>query len=386
MESEHPGVFIEEVAVSGRAIEAAPTSTTAFVGSFPAGPIGVPIDVHSVAHFKQLYDAPGLTTEASIAVHDFFANGGRTAVIVAAATGATRSTPGELVRALSVLSAPAGGAPHAQLLCIPDLARRVQPLEHHQYVDVLLRATGFCMQHRMFLIVDPNCEGDQVSDIERWVHTNPSWGSTNSAVYFPRLHTPAGRAAGDEPVAASGAVAGVMARTDAQRGVWKAPAGHEASIGAMVATPVSDTEQSPLNRNAVNMIRQFDRVGTVIWGARTGSGTVASDYRYVPVRRTALFIEHSVYRGLQWAVFEPNGEALWASIEQSVAHFMSQLWRAGAFVGSTPDEAFHVRCDETTMSRADRRRGRTVLEVGFAPLRPAEFVNLSIGINRPTAS
>jgi len=267
---------------------------------------------------------------------------------------------------------------------MPDMARRVDPLEHHQYAELLLRATGFCVQNRLFLLVDPNTTGDGVDDIDTWLTANTSWGSTNSGAYFPRLQTPAGRAAGHDSVAASGAVAGVIARTDAHRGVWKAPAGHESSVGAVVATEVSDAQQSPLNRRAVNVIRRFDTVGTVIWGARTGSGSIASEYRYIPVRRTALFIEHSLQQGLQWAVFEPNGEPLWASIRQSITDFMTELWRAGAFTGSTQSEAFVVRCDDTTMSRAELRRGRTVAVVGFAPLKPAEFVVLQVVLERRT--
>lgn len=380
MEREHPGVFIRRALSRVPNIEASPTSIAAFVGSFPKGRAGVPTDVHSVEEFEQLFGANGtIVTEASIAVHDFFANGGTHAVVVASSFGGTRSSAEALIRSLAMLSA----APLAQVVCMPDMARRVEPFDDDEYAELLLRATVFCRQNRMFLLVDPNTRGDTIEDINVWLKANPTWGSPNNAVYFPRLHTPASRVGGTEAVAASGAVAGVMARTDEHRGVWKAPAGTDAAIDAVVAINLSDMEQSPLNRSAVNVIRHFEPTGTVIWGSRTGAGSVASADSDVAGRRTALFIEQSLHQGLVWATLEPNSRRLWTSIRTAVKVFMIELWRDGAFVGDKQSEAFLIRCDASTMSETDRRRGRTVIEIDFAPARPADFVTITVTLSRP---
>jgi len=270
-------------------IQAAATDIAGFVGTCPAGPTGEPTMVRSVAGFNETFGVQGRVTHTSVAVQDFFASGGSRAIIVAAGGFDEPATAAELIDALATLGVHTGGPPPVQLLCMPDMARRLDPFSDAAYADLLLRATGFCVQNRILLLVDPNVAADELTDIEHWLRSNPSWGSANSALYFPRLHTPAGRAAGLGPVTASGAVAGVMARTDALRGVWKAPAGQGASLDAVVATELSDQQQSPLNRHGVNLIRHLPGVGTVIWGARTGSGSIGDDFRYVQVRRTALF-------------------------------------------------------------------------------------------------
>lgn len=382
MEYEHPEVYIEEISLRVPHIKAAATAVTGFVGTFPAGPVGVPVTVDSVAHFTTTFGAPGRATETSVAVQDFFANGGAHAVVVAAGGPDQPATADELIDSLAILNPTTSSAPAIQLLCMPEMARRTAPFSDVAFADLLLRATDFCVQNRILLLVDPNVAGDELADIEHWLTSNPSWGSTNSALYFPRLHTAASRAANRGPVAASGAVAGVIARTDARRGVWKAPAGPETSMGALVATELSDQQQSPLNREGVNLIRRLAKVGTVIWGARTGSGSVGDSLHYLAVRRTALFIEHSLHQGLQWVIGEPNNALLWERIDQSASAFMRYLWRSGALVGAMPEGAFFVRCDDTTMTRADRRRGRTIVEVGFAPVRPAEFVVLRVVLER----
>jgi len=173
-----------------------------------------------------------------------------------------------------------------------------------------------------------------------------------------------------------------MARTDGSRGVWKAPAGLEAGLTGVVDLSVNLTndENGSLNRVGVNCLRTFREVGAVVWGARTlrGSDTLSDDYKYVPVRRLALFLEESLYRGTQWVVFEPNDEPLWSQIRLSVGAFMQDLFRKGAFQGTTPRDAFFVRCDAETTTQYDIDRGIVNIQVGFAPLKPAEFVIISI--------
>ena len=179
-----------------------------------------------------------------------------------------------------------------------------------------------------------------------------------------------------------GAVAGIFARTDSQRGVWKAPAGLEA---ALVNVPeltytLTDDENGQLNPLGINCLRLFPLVGHTVWGSRTldGADALASEWKYIPIRRLALFIEESLYRGTKWVVFEPNDEPLWAQIRLNVGAFMHQLFRQGAFQGQSPRDAYFVKCDADTTTQADRNLGIVNILVGFAPLKPAEFVVIKI--------
>ncbi len=208
------------------------------------------------------------------------------------------------------------------------------------------------------------------------------------ALYFPWVFAadPIGR--GRNPrilLPPSGFMAGIYARIDNTRGVFKAPAGTEAGVaGALsTATIVDDSEQDELNPVSVNVIRTVPGSGIVVWGTRTLSSD--SSWRYVPVRRMAIFLRVSIYYGIQWAVFEPNDEPLWASLRFNIRAFMLTQFRAGAFQGSTPDEAFFVKCDSTTTTQQDIDNGVVNILVGFAPLKPAEFVVLKLSqkVNQP---
>jgi len=185
-----------------------------------------------------------------------------------------------------------------------------------------------------------------------------------------------------EEFAPCGAVAGVFARTDAQRGVWKAPAGQDATLFGVraLAVNLTDAEQGQLNPLGVNCLRSFPVSGNVIWGARTyrGADQLASEWKYIPVRRLALFIEETLYRSLQWVVFEPNDEPLWAQIRLNIGAFMQNLFRQGAFQGRSPREAYLVKCDRETTTQTDINMGVVNIVVGFAPLKPAEFVIIKI--------
>ena len=201
------------------------------------------------------------------------------------------------------------------------------------------------------------------------------------AIYYPWVWSADPIGTGRNPrilLPPSGFMAGIYARTDNSRGVFKAPAGTEAGVaGALaVATTVSDVEQDILNPNQVNVLRTVPGSGIVSWGART-IGSDAS-WRYISVRRTAIFMRVSIYNGIQWAVFEPNDEPLWASLRLNVRAFMLTQFRAGAFQGSKPDDAFFVQCDSSTTTQQDIDLGRVNILVGFAPLKPAEFVILKL--------
>ena len=191
---------------------------------------------------------------------------------------------------------------------------------------------------------------------------------------------PAGGAA---PLAVSpnGALAGLFARTDAARGVWKAPAGMEARLNGAIdlAHALTDADMARLTQQAVNPLRRLPAQGIVAWGARSFAAPPADgEWRYVAVRRSALWIEESLCRGLAWTVFEPNDEPLWAQVRSSVDAFLNGLFRSGAFQGTGAKDAYFVRCDRTTMTASDIAAGRLNVLVGFAPLRPAEFIVLRL--------
>ena len=205
----------------------------------------------------------------------------------------------------------------------------------------------------------------------------------NAALYFPRVKEADPLRDGRvDTFAPCGIVAGVMARTDATRGVWKAPAGLDAALNGVQGLQVNltDDENGILNPLGINCLRFFPVSGRVVWGARTlrGADQLADEYKYVPVRRLALYIEESLYRGTQWVVFEPNDEPLWAQIRLNVGAFMNNLFRQGAFQGKTPQEAYFVKCDKETTTQNDINLGIVNIHVGFAPLKPAEFVIIRI--------
>jgi phage tail sheath protein FI len=202
------------------------------------------------------------------------------------------------------------------------------------------------------------------------------------AVYFPwlKMTDPTGQSPEPIPAPPSGFVAGLYARIDASRGVWKAPAGTEAMLGGAVglAAELTDQQHGNLNKdkNSVCVIRKFPGTGIVVWGARTLSSD--PEYKYIPVRRMAIMLRVSIFSGIQWAVFEPNDEGLWSQLRLNIRSFMMTLFRQGAFQGATPREAFFVKCDSETTTQDDINLGIVNVLVGFAPLRPAEFVVVKI--------
>ena len=205
----------------------------------------------------------------------------------------------------------------------------------------------------------------------------------NAALYFPRIRQPDPEREGQlKTFVPCGMIAGIMARTDSTRGVWKAPAGLDASLNGIhsLTAKLTDGENGILNPVGINCLRSFPASGNVAWGARTlrGDDQLGDEYKYVPVRRTALFIEESLYRGTQWAVFEPNDEPLWAQLRLNIGAFMNDLFRQGAFQGSSPKEAYFVKCDSETTPQNFINLGVVNIIVGFAPLKPAEFVVIKL--------
>lgn len=267
------------------------------------------------------------------------------------------------------------------IFCIPPITRDTDTAD-----STWTAALAYCKTRRAMLVVDPPNTWVRPSDV-----TSDSDGSAgvftvrdeNSAVYYPRLKMAdplqENRTAEFVPC---GVVAGIYARTDTQRGVWKAPAGQDAGMLGVrgLSYKMTDGENGVLNPIGVNCLRTFPIVGNVVWGARTmeGADRLASEWKYLPVRRTALFIEESLYRGTQWAVFEPNDEPLWAQLRLNIGAFMQNLFRQGAFQGSSAKEAYFVKCDSDTTTQNDINLGIVNIIVGFAPLKPAEFVIIKI--------
>jgi len=271
------------------------------------------------------------------------------------------------------------------LLCIPPLTLAIGGDVNSQTRNA---AASYCQKRRSLYVVDPLTSWTEASHLINSGSglESAAWGlsrSTNAALYFPRIKLPdplqENRLAEFAPC---GAVAGVIARTDSQRGVWKAPAGNDASLNgvAELTVKLTDGENGQLNPLAVNCLRAFPVTGRVVWGARTlrGADQLASEWKYLPVRRLALFIEESLFRGTQWVVFEPNDEPLWAQIRLNLGAFMHNLFRQGAFQGSSPREAYFVKCDRETTTQNNIDQGIVNIVVGFAPLKPAEFVVIKL--------
>ena len=282
-----------------------------------------------------MFGAPG-SDPVGLAVHDFFRQGGT--IAVAAPTPAALDAVG-LFNLLVVTGDQPG--------------------------DAVAAAVAVAEARGALCILDPPAAWSSVELAAAGVEDRSFTRSANAAVYFPRI-------AGPGPVRGpAGAVAGVMARFDVLRGVWTSPAGVEADLRGVEALDleVKDTDQDVLNPLGVNCLRTFAGAGAVVWGARTTAGE-QSEWKYVPVRRMSLFIEHSIARSTHWATFEPNDERLWARLRAEAGAFLDGLFRDGALKGSTPRDAYFVKCDGDTTTQVAN------LVVGFAPLRAAEFMTL----------
>ncbi|MCL4849205.1 MAG: phage tail sheath subtilisin-like domain-containing protein [Acidobacteria bacterium] len=267
------------------------------------------------------------------------------------------------------------------LLCIPPDTRHGTTLQ-----AVYQTALAYCQLRRAMLIVDPPAAWTSAASARDGLDSDiglTGLAARNAALYFPRVIQADPLLGGQlDTFVPCGVVAGVFARTDTTRGVWKAPAGIDAALRGTqgLSVKLTDAENGLLNPLGINSLRAFPITGRVVWGARTlrGADLLADEYKYVPVRRLALYIEESLYRGTQWVVFEPNDEPLWAQIRLNVGAFMQNLFRQGAFQGSSPREAYFVKVDRETTTQNDINLGIVNIVVGFAPLKPAEFVVIKI--------
>jgi uncharacterized protein len=277
--------------------------------------------------------------------------------------------------------------PFFNILCLPDVVRPAandpNALHHAEAMTMYSEAARVCKNKHAFLLIDPPPNVKDAEAAEFYKSSTMTFQSSHAAAYFPNIRV-------DDPLesgamlshAPSGALAGLFARTDAQFGVWQAPAGTEASLSGVYGPSVelSDDQHGILNPIGLNCIRKFPIYQTVCFGSRTvdGANALGSEWKYIPVRRTASFILRSLSEGLRWAVHKPNGEQLWSQLRLNANGFMHNLFRQGAFKGTSAREAYFVQCDASTTSADDINQGVVNIVVGFAPLKPAEFVVISL--------
>ena len=383
-----PGIYVEEVRAGARPIEMVGTRTAAFIGIAPGDGqfVDTPRACNNPSEFERLFNPDGKeSTVMSRAVHGFFANGGSRCYVVN--IGKNGTVAGDARKRSGV---------HA-LAAIDEVAMVVAPgyTDPETYEALLAHCEGLGDR---FAILDAPEEAKDNPDALKEVASvgaaasggeeggeagggrrrKPAAGmraraSSYGAIYFPWLvvaDTYTNQRVNQPP---SGHLAGVYARTDSVRGVHKAPA-NEPIRGALGLTyQVTHAEQGELNRSSVNCIRFFSGSGVLVWGARTLDDP-ASEYRYVPVRRTMLAIKESIQDGTRWVVFEPNDENTWKTVVRDIRAFLMLQWRAGALMGATPEQAFYVKCDAETNPPDVIDAGRLVTEIGVAPVKPAEFV------------
>ncbi len=371
-----PDIYVEEISTGPRPIGAVGTSTAAFLGRAP-NPKAFPNDPRAInnwSEFLREFTVEGSTsTDLSHAVFGFFQNGGTRCFVVNIGDSKTLGAGLNAIESLdevAIVAAPgfcdAASFQDVLTLCerLGDRVAIFDPPKDVTKIDLLTQ------------VATPPKEGGKASGAAR----PPMSDKGAAAFYYPRIKvrdplSPDGRLVEVPP---SGHMAGIWARTDASRGVHKAPA-NEMIRGALdVAYRVTRAEQEVLNPAGVNCIRFFPTEGIRVWGARTIAAE-ASEWRYLNVRRLFNMIEESIAKGTRWVVFEPNDRPLWRDIKRDVSAFLRTQWRDGALMGRTPEEAFFVQCDDETNPRESIDQGRVVIMVGIAPVKPAEFIIFRIG-------
>ena len=380
-----PGVYVEETGFAPPRITPLPTSVTAFVGLAADGPLHQPVAIRSALDFERIFGPDLPSGTLAPAVRLYFQNGGHEALIVRLPRGTSAQTawvPASKAARLRREGLYALDTVAFNLLCLPPPAA-----DREFSAATWARAAGYCRSRGAVLLVDaPAAWRDMRSAVAGMDALRAAVGpaaASHVAVYHPRLRVPDPQQKDATlEVAPCGAVAGLIARADAQRGVWKAPAGTEAGLAGVVelTQSLNDATQAPLNATGLNALRVFAGKGPLVWGARTlaGADSVASDWKYLPVRRLALHVQQSVLTSNKWVAFEPDDEPLWTRLRSTVDNFLIDIWRRGGLAGALAKDAFFTRCDRSTMTTADIAAGRVQLLIGLAPLKPAEFVVMKL--------
>ena len=382
-----PGRYVEETA--SRAIAPASSGVTAFVGHALEGPVNRVVPVGAYMDYAKTFGGPAASSELSYAVLQFFRNGGQKALIVRVPELDT-GLPGLDMVAGRASSFPMGlrcleDDDEFELLCVPDCTRPREPsvavseFRHDAMAELWGEAMDLCRRKRALLIVDAPVDARDTDAAGAWVRGLPRESGGFAAAFAPWLRI-------DDPLnegsprlcAPSGTIAGLIARTDRQAGLWTAPAGIDADLRQVssLSQSYSEAQQGILHPLSLNLLREFPDRGILCWSARTLS--VAPEFQYVPVRRLASHIERSLQRGLAWTAVESGSEALRATVRREVTAFMDGLFRRGGFPATSPTNAYFVKCGPDTMTQSDIDNGRLIVEIGFAPLQPAEFVILRI--------
>jgi uncharacterized protein len=368
-------------------IQPVETAVTAFVGRAKSGPVGQPVRIASFGEYEQKFGGLAQDSAMSFAVQAYFQNGGQKALVL-------RLQPGQGGLFLCRWLRRADGQLQASDYTGPDLAARqkgLYALLNAPYfgllvlpedipggmpAEVVAAAVEICEARGAFLLLDPPPAWDTVQAAAAGASALGAH-SPNAAVFFPRLRMANPLKNGAvEAVGPSGAVAGLLARLDAAQGVWKAPAGVEANLVGAPELSLNLTQRDfeLLVPKRVNPLRVLPDGKTVLWGSRTlAEDSADAGSKYIPSRRTVLFIEESLLQGMQWAVNEPNNEGLWSEARKQVGDFLFNLFQKGALQGNKPEQAFFVRCDRSTMTQEDIASGRLEVLVGVALLKPAEF-------------
>ncbi|MCC3773402.1 phage tail sheath C-terminal domain-containing protein [Streptomyces sp. UNOB3_S3] len=310
------------------------------------------------------------------AVYGFFANGGSSCYILR--LDPTKDLASEVDGNPDKRTGLAGlkSVPDVNMVAVPDLWHKETPPE--TAAAIIGKVIGHCvtMRNRLTLCEPPpDTAPDAVSQFLTRLAGPDSDDAAFTALYYPWVEV-AGVDGVRRTVPPSGHLAGVWARTDAERGVFKAPANQNLRGVISLPTLLTDRRHGELNDKGVNCLRTFPDRGLLVWGARTRSGS--RDWRYLNVRRLVSFLSDSIRQSTTWAVFEPNDDRLWATLGHSVGSFLTDQWRQGALLGRTPDEAFYVICDRTNNTSATIDAGKVICDIGVAPVRPAEFVHFTI--------
>ncbi|GJL59068.1 MAG: hypothetical protein NPIRA03_19250 [Nitrospirales bacterium] len=332
-----------------------------------------PQQVRTWVAFEKKYGGLGTEALSSLCTKPFFDNGGKAIRVVRIGSEQIKGVP-PFLQGLSLLDR----IGDFNILFIPQ----TEQLPDTHAITVMHAAIALVAKHRAMYVLDvPQRDAPRqtVRALTTWLNQQSGIHHPNVVMYAPRIQLPQSRKkASLHTIPASGAIAGVMARTDQQRGVWKAPAGTTAILHGVqsIEQTLTQPEMGQLTRLGINPIRQTSPSQVVAWGARTLSSN--REWQYLTVRRLALFLESSIQQGLGWVVDEPNDEQLWSHIRQAIEVFLQSLFRKGAFQGHKAQEAYFVKCGPDTISSSDQIAGNVNIMIGFAPLKPAEFINLTI--------
>ncbi len=365
-----PGIYIEETEIRAKSIEGISTSTTGMVGLTQKGPLNQPTLVTSFSEFQRVFGGYLDTSYGDYrylphAVEGFFQNGGQRVYInrVAATDGGVSdetiigkdsSEPNQRTGLWAF-----NGVDEIKILAIPNGANQKihnAMIEHCEHLK------------NRFAVLDPKECVNLDAIRKQWSMYNSSY----AALYYPWIKIRQPDTKEILSIPPSGHICGIYARTDLQRGVHKEPA-NEVIEGVLgLEQQITQAQQDTLNPLGVNCLREFSGRGFRVWGARTTSSDPL--WKYINLRRLFLYLEESIEKGTQWVVFEPNNEKLWTRVNQTVSQFLTTLWKDGALMGTTPEQAFFVKCDRNTMTQNDIDNGRIIMLIGVAPVKSAEFV------------